>query len=140
MKFFATTATIQAPAEKIWALLTDGPNWPSWNTTVERVEGKIAPGEKISVFAKIAPGRAFPVVVTQFTPSEKMVWTAALPLGLFKGERTYLLAAQANGSVIFSMREEFTGPLLPVFGRTIPDLQPVFEEFAASLKARAEQP
>ena len=140
MKFFATKLKINAPAETIWALLSDGPGWPTWNPTVDRVEGKIAQGEKIMVHAKISPGRAFPVVVSIFTPPQKMVWTGAMPLGLFTGERTYLLTPQDDGSVEFSMREEFTGPLAPIFTRSIPDLQPAFEAFAAGLKQHAEAP
>jgi hypothetical protein len=37
------------------------------------------------------------------------------------------------------MREEYTGPMLPLIWRSIPDLQPSFEQFARGLKARAEQ-
>ncbi|WP_309713607.1 SRPBCC domain-containing protein [Armatimonas sp.] len=138
MKFFATKTTIKAPAETIWSLLTDGPSWPTWNPTVDRIEGTIAQGQKITVHAKISPGRTFPVVVSTFTPPQKMVWTGAMPLGLFTGERTYLLTPQDDGSVEFSMREAFTGPLAPLFTRSIPDLQPAFEAFAAGLKGHAE--
>lgn len=139
MKFFATSTTINASPETLWGLLTDGPNWPTWNPTVERVEGTIALGQKITVHAKIAPSRAFPVVVSELTPPQKMVWTGAMPLGLFTGQRTYLLSLQADGSTLFSMREEFTGLLAPLFTRSIPDLQPAFEAFAAGLKQHAEQ-
>jgi hypothetical protein len=37
------------------------------------------------------------------------------------------------------MREEYTGPLLPLIWRSMPDLQPSFDTFAAGLKAKAEQ-
>jgi uncharacterized protein YndB with AHSA1/START domain len=60
MKFFATETVIHAPAEKIWALLTDAAGWPSWNTTVDRVEGSIALGERIKVFVKLSPAARFP--------------------------------------------------------------------------------
>jgi hypothetical protein len=36
------------------------------------------------------------------------------------------------------MREEYSGPLLPLIGRSIPDLGPSFEQFATGLKRRAE--
>jgi hypothetical protein len=36
------------------------------------------------------------------------------------------------------MREEYSGPLLPLIFRTIPDLQPSFDKFARGLKQRAE--
>jgi len=37
------------------------------------------------------------------------------------------------------MREECTGPMLPLIWRSMPDLQPSFEQFASGLKARAEE-
>lgn len=138
MKSFASTITISAAPEAVWALLTDAPGYPSWNTTVDRVEGRIAPGEAITVHAKISPGRAFPVRVTEFAPPARMVWTGGLPIGLFTGERTFTLTAAGDG-VRFEMRELYRGLLAPLIGRSIPDLQPAFEEFAAALKQRAER-
>ena len=123
--------------ETIWNLLTDAPNYPVWNTTVEKVEGHIVPGGKVTVYAKINPGRAFPVKVTEFTPPKRMVWTGGMPLGLFKGERTFALTPQAGG-VEFSMSEIYSGLMLPLIEKSIPDLQPAFDEFARALKTRAE--
>jgi hypothetical protein len=137
VKSFETETTIAASAEAIWALLTDAPGYTAWNTTVDRVEGRIAPGETIKVHAKINPGRAFPVKVTSFEPPGQMVWTGGMPLGLFKGERTFTLTPAGDGTH-FAMREVYTGVLAPLIGRSLPDLQPAFDEFAAALKQRAE--
>lgn len=138
MKAFSAATTIDATSEAVWAVLTDAPAYPSWNTTVTKVDGRIAQSEKITVHARISAGRAFPVKVTTFDAPRRMVWTGGMPLGLFKGERSFELAATPGGGVTFSMREEFTGLLAPLIGKSIPDLQPVFDEFAACLKARAE--
>ena len=137
VKSFEATTTISASPEGIWALLTDAPGYASWNTTVDRVEGRIAPDETIKAYVKINPGRAFPVKVTGFAPPDRMVWTGGLPLGLFKGERTFTLTPSEDG-VRFVMREVYTGLLAPLMGRSLPDLQPAFDEFAAALKRRAE--
>jgi hypothetical protein len=37
-----------------------------------------------------------------------------------------------------TLREEYSGPLLPLIGRTMPDLQPTFDAFVAGLRERAE--
>ena len=138
MKRFATRTLIRASPETVWQLLTDGPGYPAWNGTVTKVDGTIAAGEKITVHAKISPGRAFPVKVAQWEPNHRMVWANAMPLGLFKGERTFTLSPQ-DGGVEFSMQEVFSGLLSPLIEKSIPDLQPAFDAFAADLKARAEQ-
>jgi hypothetical protein len=138
MKFFAVRTSIRATPERIWALLTNASGYTSWNNTVEKVDGKIGPGERVTVHPKINPGRAFPVKVAEFEPSRRMVWTGGMPIGLFKGERTFTLQPGSNGEVEFSMREEYTGWMAPLIGRSIPDLQPAFDEFAADLKRAAE--
>ena len=61
-----------------------------------------------------------------------------MPLGLFKGVRTYTLEPRGTGGTAFRMREEFTGPLLPLIWRSMPDFGPSFTRFAEGIKARAE--
>lgn len=137
MKSFATSITINAPAERVWAILSDGARWTEWNTTVEKFEGRIAPGETVKLHVKANPGRAFPVKVSAMSAPSSMTWTGGMPLGLFKGERVFTITPAGSG-VTFAMREQFTGPLSPLIGRSIPDLQPAFEEFGACLKKTAE--
>jgi hypothetical protein len=138
MRAYEASATIEATPDAIWAILTDAPRYADWDSGVERVEGRIAPGEKITVYSKVNPGRAFPVAVSEFAPGQKMVWSGGMPLGLFKGTRTFTLTPQASGATTFTMREEYTGPLAPLIWRSIPDLNPSFQQFAAGLKRRAE--
>jgi hypothetical protein len=139
MKSYAASALIEARPEAVWAILTDAPAYPEWDSGVERVEGEIAPDQTIKVFSKISPGRAFPVKVRELVPGQRMVWAGGMPLGLFKGERTFTLSPEGGDATRFSMREEFSGPLLPLIWKSMPDLGPTFEQFAVDLKKRAEQ-
>ena len=138
MKSYEASALIQASPATIWAILTDGASYTAWDSGVDRVAGRIASGETITVYAAVSPGRAFPVKVTAFVPEQVMVWTGGMPLGLFKGVRTFRLTADSSGATRFAVREEFTGPLLPMIWRTMPDLGPSFAQFANGLKARSE--
>jgi hypothetical protein len=138
MKSYDAAATIAAPPETVWAILTDAPAYAQWDSGVQKVDGRIAPGEKIKVVSEANPGRAFPVKVTQFEPGRSMVWSGGMPLGLFKGVRTFTLTPE-GGATRFTMREEYTGPLLPMIWRSMPDLGPSFEQFARGLKAKAER-
>jgi hypothetical protein len=139
MKVFSATTTIAASPDTIWAILTDAAGYPEWDPQADRIEGRIAPGEKITAYTKLSPGRAFPVTVTEFVPGRKMVWASGMPLGLFKGERTFTLSPQSDGTTEFTVREVFSGPLLALFGRSLPDMTVPFEQFAAGLKRRAER-
>ncbi len=138
MKSFAASVAIRARAETIWSLLTDAAGYPKWNSTVARVEGRIAPGEKVTVYTKAAQGRAFPLTVAEFEAGRRMVWAGGMPFGLFTGRRTYTLTPTQGCTVQFAMREEFGGLLAPLIARSIPDLQPAFDAFAADLKQQAE--
>jgi hypothetical protein len=62
-----------------------------------------------------------------------------MPLGLFKGERTFSLAQVSPDAVEFSMTEIFSGLFSPLIERSLPDMQPAFEEFALRLKECAEK-
>jgi hypothetical protein len=138
MKRFAVALAIRARAETIWSILTDASGYPEWNSTVEKIVGRIAPREKIALRVKAMPGRSFRLTVAEFEPEQRMVWTGGMPVGLFTGTRTFTLTPKPDGIVVFDMREEFGGLLASLITRSMPDLQPTFEDFASDLKRHAE--
>jgi hypothetical protein len=140
MKSFEASSVISATPDRIWAILVDGAHYPDWDSGVLRVEGKIAPGETIKVVSGANPGRTFPVKVSEFNPTTSMTWSGGMPLGLFKGVRTFTLTSAGDGTTRFHLREEYTGPLLSMMWRSMPDLGPSFAQFANGLRRRAEQP
>src|SRR4051812_6359188 len=137
MKSYESTATIAAGPDDVWAALVDAASWPSWNSGVDAVEGTLAEGQKITIRSSAAPGRAFPVKVTAFEPFRRLAFSGGMPLGLFRGERTYTLTPAGAGTV-FRMREEDSGPMLPLIWKPMPGLQPSVDRFAAGLQQRVE--
>jgi hypothetical protein len=138
MKEYRASTIIKASPERIWSILTDAAKYPEWDPAAEKIEGNIALGQTVTAYTKLSPGRAFPAKVTEFVPGRKMTWTGGMPLGLFKGERTFTLVPQGNGTVEFTLREVFSGPMLALIGGSIPDMTQAFQGFVAGLKARAE--
>lgn len=136
MKYTASILINQSP-EKIWNIITDGAKFPQWDAYCDRIEGQIALGQKIKAYSKLSPGRAFPVKVVEFVPATKMVWRGGMPFGLFKGVRSFTLVPK-SGQIEFTLTEEFSGPLLGLIGKTIPDMSQAFSEFVSGLKKRAE--
>jgi hypothetical protein len=137
MRGFEASATIGAPAERIWAILLDGEGYSRWDSGVIKVDGTIADGETVTVHSEVNPNRAFPVRVERRSPTT-MTWTGGLPMGLFTGVRTFDVALVEAGTRL-SMREEYHGPLTGLMSRTIPDLTPSFHRFVGGLKAHAER-
>jgi uncharacterized protein YndB with AHSA1/START domain len=138
MRYYEATSVIAASAQAVWSVLTDGPGWATWDSGVDAVEGRIVLGETIRIRTKAAPGRTFPVKVTAVEPSARLRFSGGMPLGLFRGVRTYTLSQAADGGTTFQVREEYTGPLLGLIWRSMPDLGPSFDRFARGLKLRVE--
>jgi hypothetical protein len=138
MKYYEAFADMHAAPETIWKVLIDGSGYSAWDSGVERVEGRIDKGETIKVHAKISPGRTFPVKVTEFIPGNRMVWTGGMPLGLFKGVRIFTLSPLGEGTTRVTVREEYTGAMLGMMWKSMPDLAPSFETFVQGLKKKAE--
>ncbi len=139
MKVYKVTEEIDALPNKIWNILIDAPKYPEWEPNILKIDGTIAEGETITVHTKLSPDRAFPAKVTEFVPNEFMAWVGGMPLGLFKGERTFTLTLLVDDTTRFEMEEVFSGLLFPLIGRSMPDLTESFNQFAKALKARAEK-
>ncbi|GAB5527251.1 MAG: hypothetical protein Roseis2KO_51230 [Roseivirga sp.] len=128
---------IKANTEVIWALLTNGPDYTRWNSTIVSFEGTVGEKETIKLKSTLDPNRTFKLKVGEVKPENSMRWTSgAAPF--FKGVRTYQLDTLADGTVTFSMAEKMGGLMFPLAAGQIPDFTASFEEFAADLKSEAE--
>jgi len=128
---------ICAKAEIVWGLLTDAENFPRWNSTVTGVGGEIRDGQRLRLRV---PGtnRVFTPKVSGVVFCEQMTWTGGFS-PMFKGVRTFKLRRRSDCSTDFSMEERFSGLMLPLLKRALPDFKPVFESHAGDLKAAAER-
>ena len=138
MRSYEATVRIDAGPEEVWRDLVDVGSWRDWDSGVDRVEGRVALGEQLTLYATMNRSRPFAVTVTELRPREVMRWRGGLPLGLAVIERTYQLDAQDDGGTVLTVREDQTGPLAWVTERATPDLNPSFRQFCAGVKARAE--
>lgn len=135
----AIQTTIRARPERVWALLTDAAGFPRWNSTVTSIEGDIAEGKTLKLKVPTAPERVFKPRVSIVEPGRSMIWSDGMA-PMFKGIRTFTLRPGGDGSTEFSMREEFSGLMLPMIKGSLPDFAPVFETYAEDLKRAAEAP
>jgi hypothetical protein len=138
MRSYRSSATIAAPPEQVWAVLAATDQWSSWDSGVIAVDGQLSPGEKVTIRTLVSPSRSFPVAVEAVQPPRLLRLRGGMPFGLFTGVRNYSLERAGAGSTLFTVTEEYTGPLLGLIWRTMPNLQPSFDQFAAGLKQRVE--
>jgi hypothetical protein len=135
--YFEVRRAIRATPDRAWSCLTDARRLVAGDLGITRLEGQIAAGAKLKLWSEAAPGRSFPLKVTVFEAPHRMRWEGGMPFGLFKGVRQFNLEPH-DGGVVFHMREDYSGPLLGLIGKSLPDLTPSFEKFAAGLAALAE--
>lgn len=129
----SVSIAIQANAAKIWALLTNAPGYPQWNTTVVSIDGEIKPGGKIQLKSTLDPSRTFKLAVKTFEPEKTLAWGDGM------GTRVFTLTPNGANGVVFSMTEKIGGPIFPLFANFIPPFDAAFEQFAADLKKAAEK-
>lgn len=141
MKEYSTTTKIAAAPERVWAVLTDGSAYAQWNPEIVGVDGRLAPGARVTARVRLGDGaiRNVPQLVVAFEPPHRMEWRGGLPLGLFVGRRTFTLTPVADG-VEFRMHLHMSGPLSSLILKSVGDRQPEIDRFSAALKERAETP
>jgi hypothetical protein len=139
VRSYEAAARIDASPADVWAVLTDVGTWRDWDSGVDRVEGRVALGEPLTIYATMIRRRPFRVTVTELRPREAMRWRGGLPLGLAVIERTYSMDAQDDGGTVLTVREDHSGPLAGLVDRTTPDLNPSFRQFCGGIKDMAER-
>ena len=139
MRSYEASTRIEAGPDDVWAVLTEVGSWRDWDSGVDRVEGRVALGERITIHATMIRTRPYTATVTELRPAEAMRWRGGLPFGLAVIDRTYHLDRQDDGGTVVTVREDHTGPLEFLLARSTPDLNPSFRQFCAGLKAQAER-
>lgn len=137
MTSFEARTTVAAPTDRVWTRLQDLSAWPTWDTTLDRVEGTTGPGGRVTVHVAGNP-RPFRLRVVSVERGRRWVLRGGLPLGLFAGTREYVLESRGDGASELLVRETYSGPLAPLVTRSIPDLQPSFEAFVRGLRHDVE--
>ena len=134
---------IDAPPERVWAVLTDFAAYPEWNPFIRRISGELREGAKLEV--RIAPPGArattFKPTVRALERNRELRWLGRLLVpGIFDGEHSLLIEPRERGRSRFVMSERFSGLLVGFFKGTLAKTEVGFEQMNAALKARVEQP
>ena len=142
MKELHSEIQIDAPAERVWDVLTDFASYPQWNPFIRHISGRLAPGERLQ--ARLEPpggrGMTFKPRVLNAEPNRELRWLGHLLVpGLFDGEHSFTIQPLDENRVRLVQRETFKGLLVPLFGRSLENnTQRGFEAMNRALKERAE--
>ena len=94
MKELHAEIEIDAPAERVWGLLTDFASYPQWNPFIRQISGKPTRGERLQ--ARIEPpggqGMTFKPKVLKAEANRELRWLGHLLVpGLFDGEHSFTI-------------------------------------------------
>jgi hypothetical protein len=142
MKEIHTEIEINAPAGKVWRVLTDFAAYPEWNPFVRRVDGEVSVGARLDVTIQPsgAKGMSFRPTVLVADPNRELRWYGQLWFpGLFEGEHSFSIEPLGDQRVRFVHQERFTGILVPLLTRMLDGgTRRGFEQMNQALKLRAE--
>ena len=135
---FETEIFIEAPPERVWALLTDPEAHAAWNPMIAAVEGSFTPGRRVRLIMRTPSGGTmrFRPRVLVAKPGRELRWLGRLGLPrLFDGEHYFRLIPEAGGTRLIQ-GERFRGLLL--WAVDVQQFRAGFEAGNAALKAMAE--
>ena len=142
-KELRTEIVINAPEERVWAILTDLDNYPNWNPFITEISGDLIEGEKLK-FRIEHPNQArmdFTPTVLNMDENRELRWLGMVGSGgIFDGEHRFVIERIGENQVKFTQAERFTGILVPFFAQSLDtNLRQGFENMNQALKELAER-
>ncbi len=141
-KEIRTEIEINAPAEKVWSILTDFARFPDWNPFVVRADGGPRVGETLRIDVQLPKSSMlkFTPVVLKADADRELRWVGKLPLGAFRGEHFYMIEPIDEGSVRFIHGELFSGWMVRIIWQIHGErIEKGYGLMNEALKRRAEE-
>jgi hypothetical protein len=142
MKQLHSEIEIEAPPERVWAVLVDLAGYPEWNPFIVAAAGRVEAGARLRLRMSPPGGRSIALKprATVVVEGEALEWLGRIAIpGLFAGRHRFELHRTATGTRLVQS-ETFTGLLVPLLARSLDaHTLPGFVAMNDALKARAEQ-
>ena len=131
---------IDAPPERVWAVLLDFERFPDWNPFIRSIRGQALVGSRLEVLLGASGTRPmrFRPTVKAVVPNRELRWLGRLGLPrLFDGEHIFQIEPLGPTRAQFVQRERFRGLFVPLLARSLNrDARRGFEEMNRALRER----
>ncbi|WFG47219.1 SRPBCC family protein [Pseudonocardia alni] len=104
---------VHAGIDRLWAVLTDPPDWPRWTESMREVrllDGGLTPGSRVRIVQPRLPPMIW--TVTELVPERELTWTASAT-GVFT-TGTHSLRPGQGGTTCLRLGLEQRGALAPL--------------------------
>jgi hypothetical protein len=134
---------INAPAERVWQVLSEFDRYPAWNPFLRVTGGEAAPGAHlvVTILPEGGPNTTFRATVEVAAPAKELRWIAHLGVpGVFDGRHRFEIEPIGPGRARVVQSETFRGLLVAVaFYFGVGDAaQKGFDRMNAALRVRVE--
>ena len=136
MESFEAETVVLAGSDTVWDIITDGGNYPVWDSGIVDIRGDVRHGETIQIRTPDGGKRTFRLRVRQ-VPGQVMTWSGGLPLGLLRVKRTFTLTEHA-GLTLLAIKLTASGPLRGLVRRALPGITAALAQYVSAVKFRAE--
>ncbi len=140
-KTIKTEIVINASKEKVWAVLTDFKQYPTWNPFIVNLSGELAKGSTLATTLQNGDKTfRFKPKVLSVVPYHYFDWLGSLLVrGIFDGHHYFELEALSPTQVKLTHGEHFSGILSSVILKKVAnDTRNNFIRMNAALKQIAE--
>lgn len=141
MRSLHAETEIDAPAGRVWEILSDLPAYGEWNPFITSAAGELRPGARLEITIA-APGLrpvTFRPRLLEVEPGRLLRWKGSwLIPGLFDGYHSLRVDPLGSERARFTSHEDVSGLLLPVLRSAMKASQRGFEELCDAVKRRAE--
>src|SRR5437879_11895479 len=135
-----TEIDVEAPAERVCAVLLDFERFPDWNPFIRSIRGQALVGSRLEVLLGASGTRPmrFRPTVKAVVPNRELRWLGRLGLPrLFDGEHIFQIEPLGPTRARFVQRERFRGIFVPLLARSLNrDARRGFEEMNRALRER----
>ena len=140
---YSRKVTINAPAERVWAVLTNLERYPDWNPFTFQVLGTLETGRPVELHVRM--GKRGDTVSTEtvqaIEPGRMLSWGMTMGMAVFlKARRDQQLQRIDDHTCSYQTWDAFSGLLTPIvvalYGR---DIQQGFNAVADALKRYCEK-
>jgi hypothetical protein len=134
---------IDAPAPRVWRILTDLAAYSEWNPFTPRVESTLRVGDPVHLYVRLRGARlAHRIeIVSAAEEPRRLCWGMVLGASrLLAAERCQVLTPLGPGRTRYVTEDTIRGLLTPLVMRLFgPPMQRGFDDVARALKQRAEE-
>lgn len=140
-RLYRAEAEIAAPAERVWALLTDLDGYARWNPFTTAVHSDRVVGHELILDVRMGPRwrRIQRETLLRWDPGDELRWGLLWHDRLFVGERWQRVEVLGPRRCRYETGEQFRGLFAPLVDLCVGDrVQAGFEAVAAALREAAE--